>query len=70
MMEYKANVEGMSCSGCANAVKTAFSQVEGVESVTVDLESKQASIHSEEKLTKERLDEALSDTNYTVESLN
>jgi copper ion binding protein len=35
-------VEGMSCEGCVSAVKTALSELPGVESVDVSLEKKQA----------------------------
>ncbi|EXJ23105.1 hypothetical protein ADIAL_1462 [Alkalibacterium sp. AK22] len=34
-MKDTAIVEGMSCQGCANAVKAAFTQVKGVEKVEV-----------------------------------
>jgi copper ion binding protein len=35
-------VEGMSCEGCVGTVKTALGELEGVESVDVSLEEKQA----------------------------
>ena len=39
-MQTVLNVEGMSCSHCENAVKTAVSKIDGVTGVTVDLAGK------------------------------
>lgn len=69
-MDYQAIVEGMSCNGCANSVKAAFSNIEGVSHVDVDLDEKQVNVQSSQELTKEQLDHALEDTSYTVQSLN
>lgn len=69
-MNYQAIVEGMSCNGCANSVKAAFSQIEGVSAVEINLEEKKAALQSSRELTKEQLEEALADTSYTVESMN
>ncbi len=69
-MNYEAIVEGMSCNGCANSVKAAFSNIEGVSQVDVDLDEKKVSVQSSQELTKDQLDDALEDTSYTVQSLN
>ncbi|MER2064114.1 MAG: heavy metal-associated domain-containing protein [Alkalibacterium sp.] len=69
-MNYQAKVEGMSCNGCANSVKAAFSSIEGVSDVEINLDEKQAAIVSSNELTKDQLEAALADTSYTVEALN
>lgn len=69
-MNYQVKVAGMSCNGCANSVKAAFSQIDGVSDVKIDLDEKQATLESSQELTKAQLEEALADTSYTVESLN
>ncbi|SFC69286.1 Copper chaperone CopZ [Alkalibacterium subtropicum] len=69
-MNYQAKVEGMSCNGCANSVKAAFAQIDGVSDVAINLDEKQATLESSQQLTKAQLEEALADTSYTVESLN
>lgn len=69
-MNYQAKVEGMSCNGCAKSVKAAFSSIEGVSDVEINLDEKQATLESSQELSKEQLREALADTSYTVESLN
>lgn len=40
MEKITLNVEGMSCSHCENAVKTAVGELDGVTSVDVDLAEK------------------------------
>lgn len=69
-MYYQAKVEGMSCNGCANSVKAAFSQIDGVSDVKINLDEKKAAIESSNELMKEQLEAALADTSYTVETLN
>ncbi|OJF97100.1 heavy-metal-associated domain-containing protein [Alkalibacterium sp. 20] len=69
-MNYQAKVEGMSCNGCANSVKAAFSNVEGISQVDINLDEKEATFESSQAVTKQQLENALADTSYTVESLN
>ena len=38
------NVEGMTCGGCVKSVDSAVSQLQGVQSVDVDLEGNKASV--------------------------
>ncbi|WP_423190447.1 heavy-metal-associated domain-containing protein [Alkalibacterium sp. f15] len=68
-MNYQAKVEGMSCKGCANSVKAAFSNIEGVSQVDINLDEKEATFESSQAVTKQQLENALADTSYTVESL-
>ncbi|MCD8506256.1 MAG: heavy-metal-associated domain-containing protein [Alkalibacterium thalassium] len=69
-MKYTAIVEGMNCNGCANSVKAAFTQVEGVQEVKVNLDAKEADIISQIELSEDKLKEALADTTYTVVSVS
>lgn len=46
-MTIKLNIKGMSCGGCVNAVRQALAGVDGVDIVTVDLESAKATVTSE-----------------------
>ncbi len=69
-MNYTAIVEGMHCNGCANSVKAAIRQVDGVQKVDVNLESKEAVIVSKSELSEDNIREALADTTFTVESIN
>lgn len=65
-MNYTAKVEGMSCQGCAKSVKAAFTQLAGVQEVTVNLDEKEAILTSQTELSEERIRQALEDTSYTV----
>lgn len=45
------NVEGMSCGHCSNAVKNLIEEVEGIESVEVDLGAKEARVSFDNSTT-------------------
>ena len=42
------NVEGMSCGGCANAIKRALSARPGIHKVDVDLDAKKVAVDYDE----------------------
>ena len=46
-------VEGMTCSSCPYQVKTALKKVEGVDSATVSLETRLATVSFDDALTNE-----------------
>lgn len=68
-MNYTVKVEGMSCQGCAKSVKSAFTQLAGVQEVTVNLDDKEVTLTTQTELSEERIGQALDDTNYTVISV-
>lgn len=59
-------VEGMKCAGCANAVKSKFEGVDGIQNVTINLDDHSALVESEKDVSADVLSSALADTNYTV----
>ena len=65
-MEQEIFIDGMKCEGCANAVKEKFKSIEGVETVSIDLDNKKAVVVSQSTLDTEIFTSALSDTQYTV----
>ena len=65
-MKQEVTIQGMTCQGCANAVKTKFEKIKGVDSVEVDLENNLATLITELEIPKDSLQTALEDTNYTV----
>lgn len=65
-MNQEVIVEGMKCAGCANGVKERFESIEGVESVSVDLESKKATVNAQSPIDKATFESALADTKYSV----
>ncbi len=65
-MQTKLNVEGMSCSHCENAVKTAVSALNGVTEVLVDLASKTVTVTHDEKVSVESIKNEIEDQGYDV----
>lgn len=63
-MEKTYEIKGMKCMGCVNKVKESFEKVPGVENVTVDLETKTATVTG--NVTKEALSNSLADTKFEV----
>ncbi|HLR88409.1 MAG TPA: heavy metal-associated domain-containing protein [Atopostipes sp.] len=65
-MKQEVTVNGMTCQGCANAVKTKFEKIKGIDSVKIDLENKKAILETEIEIPKDSLQTVLEDTNYEV----
>jgi len=65
-MKQEVKVEGMSCAGCANTVKQRFLGLPAVADVSVDLDNKQVTLESSERISDEVLKEALEGTSYSV----
>jgi copper chaperone len=63
------HIGGMSCGGCASAIKQKLSTVSGVTSVNIDLGKKQAEITSSLVIKADTLQNALSNTHYTISEL-
>lgn len=65
--ELVLNVNGMSCSHCEHAVKTAVGALDGVKSVDVDLKGKKVTTqYVPEKTTPEQIRNAIEDQGYDV----
>lgn len=57
-------INGMSCGHCSMAVKKALRQIEGVETVEINLEEKTATISSTTSLDINILKEIIDDEGY------
>ena len=56
-------INGMTCMGCVNSIKSVLEKISGVSSVDISLESNQAKIHHDSERTnitqfKEAIEEA------------
>ncbi len=61
------NVEGMSCSHCENSVKKAVGELEGVESVAVDIKGNKVTIEFyPERISVDTIKDAIEDQGYDV----
>ena len=63
-MEKVYNIEGVKCGGCAAVVKEKLSDIEGVESVDVDVAEKKLIVVGTAE--REVLQKALSDTKFRI----
>lgn len=60
-------VEGMSCSHCENSIKKAVGSLNGVDSVSVDLKSKNVTVkYDPDKVDLGIITEAIEDQGYEV----
>ncbi len=61
------NVEGMSCSHCENTVKKSLGALNGVNSVSVDLNRKKVTVDFDsEKVSLNTIEETIEDQGYEV----
>ncbi|PHR69673.1 MAG: hypothetical protein COA67_09690 [Lutibacter sp.] len=67
-MIQQVNIKGMTCGGCTQMVKNAFSKIEGITDVLVTLVPPQVVLQSENTVSKEQLQSVLSRAgNYEIE---
>ena len=60
-------VHGMSCQHCVRAVQKALSALDGVQQASVDLDSKQVTVESNQKIASSVLAAAIEDAGYEVQ---
>ena len=66
MKELKIKINGMVCGGCENRVKTALSEISGVESVDADYNTGIVTIKSEKDLEIGQIKEKIIDLGYEI----
>lgn len=66
MKELKIKIEEMVCGGCENRVKTALSEISGVESVDANHNTGMVIIKSKEELDVEQIKERILDLGYEI----
>ena len=64
-METIYNIEGVKCGGCAAVVKEKLSDIEGIETVEVDISKKKLIVVG--TADKDVLQKALSDTKFKID---
>lgn len=65
-MKKKISIEGMSCGHCANHVKVALEELEGVTGVSVNLEGKHALVDLSADVSDEAIKAAVEEAGYEV----
>ena len=66
MKELLINVEGMHCGGCEKRIQNAVSDIDGVESVEVSLENKNAKITCNKEWSDDKIKEAIKEEGFVV----
>lgn len=59
-------VQGMTCGHCVGAVTSALAELDGVTDVSVDLDSGQAKVTSEQPLDEGAVREAVDEAGYEL----
>ncbi|TGB04867.1 copper chaperone CopZ [Halobacillus salinus] len=65
-MKTTIKVEGMTCGHCEKAVNEALKELEGVQSVQVNLSSGDVEVTYDAPATVEQMEEAIEDQGYDV----
>ena len=65
-MKKTIRIEGMSCGHCTARVAKALDALEGISSVSVDLDSGTAVVEAADTVTDEAIIEAVDDAGYDV----
>ncbi|RQD63086.1 MAG: heavy-metal-associated domain-containing protein [Desulfonatronovibrio sp. MSAO_Bac4] len=61
-------IEGMSCQHCVKAVEQALGELDGISSVKVSLEDKNAVFETDGSASMEQIKQAIADAGYKVVS--
>ena len=64
--ELRIKINGMVCGGCENRVKTALSEISGIESVDADHNTGIVTIKSEKDLEVAKIKERITDIGYEI----
>lgn len=65
-MVTELTIEGMMCAHCQKHVQDALAAMEGVTSVTVDLEAKKAQVTAEKEISMDAFEKVIADAGYTL----
>ncbi|MCR8969749.1 heavy-metal-associated domain-containing protein [Facklamia sp. 7083-14-GEN3] len=66
MKKQDFNVQGMSCSHCAQTIQDLLLSMDGVEDVNIQLDTKKITIEHQDPLTTEDFNHVLKDTHYQL----
>lgn len=67
MAKASYSVPGIMCEGCANAIKRAFSTLDGVDRVDVDVSAKRVTVDYDESVRPSEIVERIESAGYEVQ---
>lgn len=66
MKELRIKINGMVCGGCENRVKTALSEINGIESIDADHNTGMVTIKSKNDLDVDQIKERITDLGFEI----
>ena len=66
MKELRIKINGMVCGGCENRVKTALSEINGIESVDANHNTGMVTVKSENDLDVAQIKERITDLGFEI----
>jgi copper chaperone len=66
MVERVYRVPDVSCAHCVSAIENELGKIDGVASVTVDLDSKLVTVQADESVTDQRIREGIDEAGYDI----
>ena len=68
MEEIVLKINGMKCSGCSQRLENALKNTDGIESASVDLETREAKVeYNKKEISFENICEVVADIGFEVE---
>lgn len=67
--ETKFSVPDIVCGGCANSIKKALGNIEGIGNVEVDIETKIVNVEHEPEIGNEKILEILDDIGFPAQAI-
>ena len=61
------NVPGIHCAHCVHTINMEVGELEGVQSVNADLDSKKVTVSYDNPASPEKIEELMTEINYPVE---
>lgn len=68
-MEKTLIIEGMNCSHCSARVEKALSAMKGIESASVDLDSKSAKVSMSKDISDKAFSKAIKEAGFTLKEV-
>ena len=66
MAERVYNVPDVSCEHCVNAITKELTQIDGIQNVQVDLETKKVTVVSDESVAEQRIREGIDEAGFDI----
>jgi copper chaperone len=66
MVERVYSVPGVNCEHCVNAINKELSQIEGIQKIDVDLQTKKVKVQASESVPDERIRAGIDEAGFDI----